>query len=59
MIFDLLGLICLILLMFLPFFIARSRKHKQKRAIFWINLLLGWTILIWLPLLVYSLVSDA
>jgi hypothetical protein len=56
---DVLVLICLLLVMFLPYFIVRSRKHKNQTVVFWINLILGWTVIFWLPLLVYSLVSDA
>jgi hypothetical protein len=59
MIGELLTLILFLGLMFLPTFIARSRNHKHKTACFWINLILGWTVLAWIPLLVWSLASKA
>jgi len=55
---EILGLILFALFMFLPTFIARSRNHKSKKTCFWINLLLGWTVIGWIPLLIWSLVSD-
>lgn len=55
---DVVSLIALLLVMFLPFWIAQSRHHKNKKVIFWICLLLGWTVIVWLPLVVYSLISN-
>ena len=40
---------------FLPSFIAFLRAHKNRFAIFLINLLLGWTVLGWVWALVWSL----
>ena len=56
---DLIVFVCMVLLYFLPFFIARSRNHKNTQTVFWINLLLGWVIIFWIPLIIYSLASDA
>lgn len=42
----------------LPFFIANTRKHHKKAAIFWLNLFLGWTAVIWIGLLIYSVLSS-
>ena len=39
---------------FLPALIAFSRQHKNKIAIFLLNLLLGWTVLGWVGSLVWS-----
>ena len=39
---------------FLPSLIAFSRQHKNKIAIFLLNLLLGWTVLGWVGSLVWS-----
>lgn len=50
-----LGLIILIFgLYFLPAFISFLRNHKNKLAIFLLNLLLGWTVLGWVVSLVWS-----
>jgi len=39
---------------FLPTLIAFLRQHKNKLAIFLLNLLLGWTVLGWVGSLVWS-----
>jgi hypothetical protein len=39
---------------FLPSLIAFSRQHKNRIAIFLLNLLLGWTVLGWVGSLVWS-----
>ncbi len=50
-----LGLIALVLVVyFLPSFIALLRQHKNKLAIFLLNLFLGWTVLGWVSSLVWS-----
>jgi len=46
-------------IMFSPTFIAYNRKLKRRFACFWINLLLGWTVIIWIPLLIWSLLTSA
>jgi len=42
---------------FLPTLIAFLRQHKNKLAIFLLNLLLGWTILGWVASLVWSVIK--
>ena len=42
---------------FLPSFIAFSKAHKNRFAIFLINLLLGWTVLGWIWALIWSLIK--
>lgn len=49
------GGICLYLL---PAIIANYRKHREKNAIFMINLILGWTFLGWAVALVWSFTSN-
>jgi hypothetical protein len=39
---------------FLPTIIAGSRKHQQANAIFALNLFLGWTLLGWVGSLVWA-----
>ncbi len=43
---------------FLPFMIARERKHKNKLVIGWINFLLGWTLIGWLVAFFWSLTAN-
>ena len=43
----------------LPFRLAVARGHPQKRLLFYVNLLLGWTILGWLVVLVSALQYQA
>lgn len=45
-------------LYFVPTLIALHRQHRQKLAIFALNLLLGWTFLGWAVAIVWSLTSE-
>jgi hypothetical protein len=47
-----------VLIYFLPWIIARSRRHENSFAIFWLNLLLGWSMLGWIAMLCWSLAGD-
>jgi hypothetical protein len=52
-----LGLIALggvVALYFLPFLLAKHRKHHQSDAILLTNLLLGWTAIGWVVALIWS-----
>jgi hypothetical protein len=42
---------------FLPTIIAMARNHKNKLAIFLLNLFAGWTFFGWVAALVWSVVS--
>ena len=44
-----------ILLYFLPFLVAFGREHKNTTAIFFLNLLLGWTFVGWVVSLIWAL----
>ncbi|MBP7215933.1 MAG: superinfection immunity protein, partial [Candidatus Omnitrophica bacterium] len=44
---ELLLVVGIVVLYFLPSLVAFLRQHKNKLAIFLLNLLLGWTILGW------------
>ncbi|WP_145542708.1 superinfection immunity protein [Yersinia frederiksenii] len=48
----------LIILYFVPFIIAKNRKHNKTGSIFLANLLFGWTLIGWAVSLVWSLSSD-
>lgn len=41
-------------LYFLPAIVAGNRRHHQAAAIFFLNLLLGWTVLGWIAALVWA-----
>ena len=51
-ILELLLVVLIFALYFLPTLIAFLRQHKNKLAIFLLNLLLGWTVLGWVVSLV-------
>ncbi len=53
---DLIAITSIFAVYFLPSFIAFSRDHKNKVAIFLLNLLLGWTVLGWVGSLVWSVI---
>ncbi len=54
-ILEILGLLALAALHFAPTFIAVSREHPRRIAIFVINLLFGWTVIGWVVALVWAL----
>ncbi|MFA5346029.1 MAG: superinfection immunity protein [Candidatus Omnitrophota bacterium] len=51
---ELILLTLVLVIYFLPALIAILRHHKNKLAIFLLNLFLGWTILGWVSSLVWS-----
>jgi hypothetical protein len=51
---ELMLIIAMIVLYFLPSLIAYLRQHKNILAIFMLNLLLGWSVLGWVVSLVWS-----
>lgn len=48
------ALAALICIYFVPSIVAESRRHRNKNAIFILNLLLGWTFLGWVAALVWA-----
>ncbi|MBQ6892998.1 MAG: superinfection immunity protein [Clostridia bacterium] len=52
------GIAVALFIYFLPFIIAILRKHPQKVAIFFLNLLLGWSFVGWVVSLVWSFIKD-
>ncbi len=56
-ILELLLVVLIFTLYFLPTLIAFLRQHKNKLAIFLLNLLLGWTVLGWVVSLVWSVMK--
>lgn len=47
----------LVLVYFLPSVVAYSRAHKNKIAIFSLNLLAGWTFIGWVAVFVWSVAN--
>ena len=43
---------------FLPTVVAGNRRHRDRTAIFVLNLLAGWTFFGWVAALVWSLTSN-
>ena len=56
-IFELLLVVLIFAIYFLPTLIAFLRQHKNSLAIFLLNLLLGWTVLGWVVSLVWSVMK--
>ena len=56
-ILELLLVVLIFALYFLPTLIVFLRQHKNKLAIFLLNLLLGWTVLGWVVSLVWSVIK--
>jgi len=54
---EMLLVILIFAVYFLPTLIAFLRQHKNKLAIFLLNLLLGWTVLGWAVSLVWSVMK--
>ena len=50
--------VILIAVYFLPFILAVLRKHKNKKALFALNLFGGWTGVGWVGSLVWSLLNE-
>lgn len=51
---HLLVLVLVLLVYFIPSFVAVHRKHQQAAPIFLLNLCLGWTFLGWFVALMWS-----
>ncbi|MBU1808714.1 MAG: superinfection immunity protein [Candidatus Omnitrophica bacterium] len=51
---ELMVIVLIVAFYFLPTLVAFLRQHKNKLAIFLLNLLLGWTVLGWVVSLVWS-----
>lgn len=48
----------IVMIYFIPSIIANIRRHKDAFAILALNLLLGWTFLVWVIALVWSFTSP-
>lgn len=52
------SLIILAVLYMLPWFLALTRKHKNCLAIFWLNLLTGWSFFGWVGALIWAVIKS-
>ena len=57
--FELLAFIFVVFIIFIPAIVARQRHLARRKACFWLNLFLGWTVVVWLPLLVWTLLTNS
>ena len=55
---ELLAIILIVAFYFTPTLVAFLKQHKNKPAIFLLNLLLGWTVLGWVGSLVWSVMRQ-
>ena len=55
---ELLLVLIVILLYFIPSFGAASRNHRNKAAIIVLNIFLGWSVIGWIAALVWSFTND-
>lgn len=56
---ELILLIIVLCIYFLPAIIAFRRNHESKGGIFFLNLFLGWTLLIWVAAFVWAFSSAS
>ena len=52
----LLGVLCCLTIYFLPFGIGLIRNKRAKLALFFVNLIGGWTAIIWIIALIWALI---
>jgi len=52
--FEIMLVVLIFILYFLPFLIVSFRQHKNILAIFLLNLALGWTFLGWIAALIWA-----
>ncbi len=55
--FEIMLVVLIFSLYFLPFLIASLRQHKNILAIFLLNLTLGWTFLAWIAVLIWAVMK--
>lgn len=55
---EIVFVLILVVLYFIPSFIAKSRNHNNKGAIIALNILLGWTFIGWVVALVWALTNN-
>lgn len=52
---ELISLLLFICIYFIPTVVANTYEHPNRRAIFYINLFLGWTLLGWAVACIWSM----
>ena len=56
---DLIIFLIYLAVLFAPSVIAYRRKLKRRLPCLLINIFLGWTVVFWLPILIWSLLTSA
>lgn len=51
--------ILFLIIMFVPTYIAYRRNLKRRFACIFINILVGWTVIGWLPLIAWACLTSA
>lgn len=46
-------------ILFIPTFVAYKRNLKRRLACLWVNILFGWTVIVWVPLLIWAMLTSA
>lgn len=57
--FELLFFLLAVFVLFIPTIIAFKRKLKRRIACLIVNILFGWTIIVWIPLLIWTMLTSA
>lgn len=55
---PMLSVVVLFALYLAPWIIARFRQHDNSLAIFWLNLLLGWSFIGWIAAFIWALMAQ-
>lgn len=56
--FSLIALIAVLVVYFAPYLVARNRNHPNSKAIFVLNLLLGWSFIAWAIAFVWAMTNS-
>lgn len=59
MLLEIFMIVIFIVVLFVPSFVAYKRNLKRRVACLWVNALFGWTIIVWVPLLIWSMLTSA
>ena len=55
---EILVLVLIVFMYFLPTVVANSREHKNKPAICVLNIFLGWTMIGWVIALIWAFTDN-
>jgi hypothetical protein len=52
------GIIIMALFYMVPYIIAASRDMAQRRTVFWLNVLIGWSLIGWVALGLWAIFGE-